>query len=130
MSTDPPAKVLVVEDTEDTADFVKLLLSAEGYDVHVAYNGEDGLRAVRDFAPDVMLVDIQLPGIDGLELTRRVRADPATADAAIIVFTAFVQEEDRRRAFDAGCDGFIPKPFPVQTLRDEIQRLLDARRSR
>src|ERR1700759_4476330 len=103
--------IMVVDDAPVNLKLTDILLSKEGYKVHTACDAEEALRALRTFQPKVMLVDIQLPGIDGLELTRRVKQDPRTSETVVIALTAHTLPEDQDSAFAAGCDGFITKPI-------------------
>ena len=114
-------RVLVVEDNRDSADSLRLLLALYGYEVAVAYSGHDGVRAAEQHRPDVVLCDIGLPGLDGYGVARKLRGDPATAQARLIAVTAYGQEEDRRRSHEAGFEQHLVKPVDP----DDLRRALD-----
>src|SRR5207237_8493098 len=101
--------VLVVDDAAVNLKLVRVLLSRQGFDVRTADNAEEALEIVRDFRPRLVLADIQLPGMNGLELTRRLKSDPITRDIIVLSLTAFAMKGDEQRATDAGCDGHITK---------------------
>ena len=90
------------------------------YEVVTATDAEEALKALETFVPRVILMDIQLPGIDGLELTRRLKADPKRRGIAILALTAYAMKGDREKALEAGCDGYIPKPIGSETLPEMI----------
>jgi two-component system, sensor histidine kinase len=118
-------KVLVVEDNKDAADSLKMLLELSGYDVAVAETGPDGVRLGREWAPQAVLCDIGLPGLDGYGVARKLRADPATAKALLVAVTGYGQDEDRVKAREAGFDHHLIKPADPS----ELQRLLAAGRA-
>jgi len=117
--------ILVVDDAPVNLKLADILLRKEGYEVHAVPDAEEALRVLRTFLPNVMLVDIQLPGIDGLELTRRVKQDPRTHDVTVIALTACAMKGDEERAMAAGCDGYITKPIDTQTLGRRIREYVD-----
>ena len=119
--------VLVVDDAPVNLKLTDILLRKEGYKVHTVTDAEEALRVLRNFRPKVMLVDIQLPGMNGLELTRRVKQDPFTSNMIVIALTACAMREDEERALAAGCDGFITKPIDTHTLGPRIREHLDGR---
>lgn len=119
--------VLVVDDAPVNLKLTDILLRKEGYKVHTVPDAEEALRVLRNFHPNVMLVDIQLPGMNGLELTRRVKQDPSTSDMIVIALTACAMQEDHEKALAAGCDGFITKPIDTHTLGPRIREHLDGR---
>jgi CheY-like chemotaxis protein len=112
--------VLVVDDNTDAAESCALLLRLDGHEVRVAPDGPLALQAARDFAPDAALLDLGLPGMDGFEVARRLRALPQTGRALLVAMTGWGQEEDRRRSREAGFDHHLTKPAPPE----EIQQLL------
>jgi CheY-like chemotaxis protein len=115
-------RVLYVEDTADNRDLVAQIL--EGlYEVHTAVNGEEGLEKARALLPDVVLMDISLPVLDGLACTRVMRGDPALAHLPVLALTAHCMVGDRERALAAGCDEFMSKPFRFGQLRSAVERL-------
>lgn len=113
--------ILVVDDAPVNLKLADILLRKEGYQVHAVADAEEALRVLRNFHPKIMLVDIQLPGIDGLELTRRVKQDPRTQDVTVIALTACAMKGDEEKALAAGCDGYITKPIDTQTLGRRIR---------
>ena len=110
------ARVLIVDDNPTNLKLVAYLVRAQGYDVDTAGDAESALAALASRRPDVVLMDLQLPGIDGLELTRRIKADPHTKDIAIIAVTAYAMKGDREKALDAGCDDYVTKPIDTRAL--------------
>ena len=108
--------ILIVDDNTQNLKLARVVLANEGFDVHTASNAEDALQLLRTVTPRLILMDIQLPGMDGLELTRRLKADPATRAIGIIALTAYAMKGDDEKAFAAGCDGYITKPIDVERL--------------
>lgn len=117
-------KILLVEDNELNRDMLSRRLSRRGYVVIVAENGEQGLELVRSESPDLVLMDMSLPGIDGWEATRRLRADPEIAGVRVIALTAHAMAGDRERALEAGCDDYDTKPVEMDRLLLKITTLL------
>jgi len=111
-----PLRVLVVEDHRDAADSLRILLEVSGYQVAVAYTGPDGVKAAAEYRPDVVVCDIGLPGMDGYRVARALRANPATAAVRLIALTGYGQDEDRRRAREAGFDEHLTKPADPAAL--------------
>jgi len=118
-------KILIVDDNPTNLKLVRVLLSAEGYDVRTAMDAEEALAAVREFRPRLILMDIQLPGMDGLTLTRKLKADPQTRDSIVVAVTAYAMKGDEARALAAGCDGYIAKPIDTRTLPQTLARFLE-----
>lgn len=118
-------KILVVDDNAINLKLARVLLAAEGYEVRTAADGEEALAALADFAPRLILMDVQMPGMDGFAVTRRLKADPATRDIAILAVTAFAMKGDEEKALAAGCDGYVPKPIDTKTLPDIVRRSLE-----
>ncbi|TEU16891.1 MAG: response regulator [Anaerolineales bacterium] len=118
------AKVLYIEDNVENRTLVKRVLEVEGYVVLEADGGIDGLRIVREEAPDLVLIDINLPEIDGYEITTRLRQMEGLNDIPIVALTANVLKGDRERSLDAGCDGYIQKPIDVDLLPAQIAAFL------
>jgi putative two-component system response regulator len=108
--------ILVVDDNPLNAKLTKLLLVKSGYVVETAGDAEAALRLLHTFTPRLILMDLQLPGMDGFELTRRLKGDPATRDVVILALTAYAMKGDERRALESGCDGYIAKPIDTRTL--------------
>jgi CheY-like chemotaxis protein len=109
----PNARILVIEDNLDNYDLVRFLLQQEGYSVLGAYDGRQGLDMVREQAPDVVLLDLSIPEINGWELAAQLKADPTTAHIAVLAITGHTLPGDRQRALDAGCDDYISKPLDI-----------------
>ena len=127
--SDDPRTVLVADDDEDILQLVSFRLERAGYKVVTAADGQQALAAAREHQPDLAVLDVMMPGLNGYEVTRRLRADPATAAIPVILLTARVQEADVSRGFEAGADDYLRKPFSPQELRSRVQAIL-ARRSR
>ena len=109
-------KILVVEDNNRNRRLLKILLESRGYEVIEAVTGEEAMRYLSDSKPDLILMDIQLPNVDGLELTRDIKSNPQTADIPIVAVTAYAMKGDRERILEAGCDGYISKPIDTRKL--------------
>jgi two-component system cell cycle response regulator DivK len=118
--------ILIVEDSELNRRLVEAVLKPHGYRLVAAEDGETGVRLARKEQPDLILMDILLPGIDGYEATRRLRADPETQDLTIVALTASASSEEQEQALAAGCDGYIPKPIDTRAFPEEIRRFLPA----
>ncbi len=114
------ALVLLVEDDEDSRRIVRTTLTRAGYEMVEAVTGPDGVTAAQTHRPDVILMDIQLPGFDGVAATRRMKADPALQHIPILAVTSYVMSDDESRALEAGCSGLIAKPFSPRVLLDTI----------
>lgn len=108
--------VLIVDDSPVNLKLMRLLLTAAGYEVWTAQDAEEALEMLQSKCPRLILMDLQLPGMDGLELTRRLKADQATSSILIIAITANAMKADADAARVAGCDGFIPKPIDTRSL--------------
>jgi CheY-like chemotaxis protein len=117
--------ILIVDDNPVNLKLIRILLEGEGYDIHTAVDAEDALRVLGELRPRMILMDIQLPGIDGLELTRRLKADPVTRDIVILGLTAYAMKGDEQRILAAGCNGYIAKPIDTRTLPRVIERYLE-----
>lgn len=122
------ARILVVEDNPLNLKLVRDVLGAAGYEVVAATSGEEGLQMATECPPDLVLMDLQLPGIDGAETMRRLRAGPVTDEVPVIAVTAFAMAEDEANATRAGFDGYIEKPISVRALVREVQGFLDGDR--
>ena len=118
------AKILLVEDNEMNRDMLSRRLAKRGFDVVVAHDGSSGAAAAATERPDLILMDLSLPDMDGCEVTRLVRAQPATASIPIIALTAHAMETDRIRALDAGCQDYDTKPVDLARLLAKIDALL------
>jgi CheY-like chemotaxis protein len=115
----------VIEDNEDNLALMRLLLERAQYEVLPATDGATGLELARKEQPDILLLDLAMPEMDGWEVAAAMKADMITKDIPIIAVTAHALPKDRERAFEAGCDAFIVKPFSVAKLIGEIENLLD-----
>jgi CheY-like chemotaxis protein len=120
--------VLLVEDYEDARDMYRDYLVFSGFDVDTADNGQEAIEKARSRAPDLILMDLSLPVLDGWEATRRLKADPRTAGIKVIALSAHAMAAEERRAAAVGCDGFIAKPCLPQELVDEVSRHLASAR--
>ena len=120
------ARILVVDDNLVNRKLACSLLRMEGFDVRSCEDAEEVLRVLPDIAPDLILMDIGLPGMDGLTLTRLLKADPRHAGLPIIAMTAFAMKGDELKALEAGCDGYIAKPIDTRQLAAQVQSFLDA----
>ena len=116
--------ILIVDDNPANLKLARLLLTMEGYDARTAIDAEQALKMLDTFRPRVILMDIQLPGMDGLELTRLLKANPSTRDIVIVALTAYAMKGDEEKARAAGCDGYIPKPIETTTLSGVIMGFL------
>jgi len=122
-----PRRILVVEDNPLNLKLVRDVLQFAGYDVIEAHSGEEGLRVAEQDPPDLVLMDLQLPGIDGTETLHRMRHGPLGRDVPVVAVTAFAMAEDRERASLAGFDGYVEKPISVRELPGQIEAFLDGR---
>ena len=116
--------ILIVDDNPLNLKLARVLLECEGHTVRTAVDAEEALKILEEDLPSMILMDIQLPGMDGLELTRRLKASPATACVVILAVTAYAMKGDEQRAIAAGCDGYIRKPFDTVTLPAVIAEYL------
>ena len=117
-------RILVVEDQEDNRQILRDLLATTDYEVIEAENGEEALAAVAKQRPDLILMDIQLPIMDGYEATRRIKANPALQSIPIIAVTSYALSGDEEKARAAGCDDFVPKPYSPRQLLAKIRQYL------
>jgi two-component system, OmpR family, response regulator VicR len=115
------ATILIVDDSKLVTDIVKMRLEMYGYQVQVAHTGEDGLNRVTDVLPDLIVLDVQMPGIDGYEVCRRLREQPALEDLPIIMLTSM---DDRRAGFEAGVDDYLNKDLDLLDLPNRVKVLL------
>jgi two-component system cell cycle response regulator DivK len=119
-----PCRILVVEDNPLNLKLVRDVLQFAGYDVVEAQSGEEGLRAAQTDPPDLVLMDLQLPGIDGFETLHRMRQEGLGRGVPVVAVTAFAMAEDRQRASLAGFDGFVEKPISVRALPGQVAAFL------
>jgi two-component system cell cycle response regulator DivK len=117
-------RILVIEDQEDNRRIVHDLLTSVGYEIIEAVNGEDGVKAAAVHVPDLILMDIQLPGIDGYETTRQIKAKLDLKHIPIIAVTSYALSGDDVKAYEAGCNGYVAKPFSPRALLAKIREYL------
>ena len=120
--------ILVVEDNERNLKLLRDVLEYSGYDVRAARTGEDGIALAASELPDLVLMDLQLPGIDGMEALRQLRESPRTADIPVVAVTAQAMKHDRERALQAGFDGYVEKPISVRAFPDQVRGFLSGER--
>ena len=117
-------RILVVEDQEDNRQIIRDMLTFTDYEIMEAESGEQALEAVAKQRPDLILMDIQLPGIDGYEVTRRIKADPALRSIKINAVTSYALSGEEQKAREAGCDEYVPKPYSPRQLLAKIRQYL------
>lgn len=117
-------RILYIDDDFANRLLVKRILMAEGYDIQEADNAIDGINMAEDDPPDLILMDIAMPQMNGLEATNRIRSIPVIADMKIVALTANAMQGDREMILEAGCDGYISKPIDIDTFIDELSQFL------
>jgi CheY-like chemotaxis protein len=117
-------RILVVDDNATNLKLARVMLASEGYEVRTAGDADEALAVLADFRPGLILMDVQLPGMDGLDLTRRLKADTATRGIVVLAMTAYAMRGDEERALAAGCDGYISKPIDTRAVPGVIARHL------
>ena len=117
-------RILVIEDTADNRRILRDLLTAAGYEITEAEDGATGVAMAAEQKPDLILMDIQLPVIDGYEATRRIKADPATRHIPIVAVTSYALAGDEAKTREAGCDGYIAKPYSPRNLLEKVRGFL------
>jgi CheY-like chemotaxis protein len=122
------AEILIADDYDDNRELLRLMLEAGGHATREARDGHECVEAARSAPPDLALIDLSMPRLDGWDTLRELRADPRTRSVPCVAVTAFAAEHDRRRALDAGFDAYISKPFRARELTETVERLLAARR--
>ncbi len=125
----PRTKILIVEDDRAITDVLRYNLDEAGYEVYCAYDGRDAVDQAKIKLPDMILLDVMLPGIDGLEVCRRLRATPETQNTLIMMLTAKSEEADQLIGFNIGADDYVVKPFSVKILLERIKALYRRRRT-
>jgi len=128
MTDDTPARILIAEDTPQAAELLELYLSEAGYDTAIASDGEEAMRWLKEYRPDLVLLDVMMPRLSGFEVCKRLRADPATRNIGVIMVTALDQQTDIDRAVEAGTDDFLSKPINKDELFKRVRSLLQSRR--
>jgi two-component system cell cycle response regulator DivK len=116
--------ILVIEDQEDNRRIIRDLLTSAGYEIIEAVNGEEGVSSAETHRPELILMDIKLPDFDGYEATRRIKANPALRPIPIIAVTSYALSGDDVKAFEAGCDAYVSKPFSPRALLAKIREFL------
>jgi CheY-like chemotaxis protein len=120
-----PKSIFIVDDHPVNLELAKVLLVLEGYEVHTATDAESALAALSDLHPDLILMDVQLPGMDGLELARRLKSNPEHRESRIVALTAYAMKGDEEKAMAAGCDGYLSKPIDTRTFPKAVAQYLD-----
>lgn len=120
--------ILIIDDNPSHLKLEKIVLGGFGYDLRVAASADEALKVLEQVKPDLILMDIQLPGISGLDLTRVIKADPNYHDITIIAITAFGMKGDREMALAAGCDGYLSKPIDIDEFPKTISELLSKKK--
>jgi two-component system, cell cycle response regulator DivK len=118
-------RILLIEDNEQNRYLVTYLMQSRGFEVTHAVDGPSGLAMAEQFDPSIILLDIQLPGMDGYEVARRLRAKPELASVAIVAVTSYAMPGDRERCLAAGCSGYIEKPIDPQTFAAQVEAFLE-----
>ena len=118
-------RILLVEDHEDNRNIYRTILEHYGYQVLLATDGQNGIRLAREEQPDLILMDLSIPVVDGWEATRILKLDESTRTIPVIALSAHALEEDRERAREAGCDGYLAKPVEPRKVLTEVARFLD-----
>ena len=116
--------ILVIEDQEDNRRIMRDLFMSVNYEVIEAVTGEAGITAAKTHRPDIILMDIQLPDIDGYEVTRRIKANPSLSSTPIIAVTSYALSGDELKAYEAGCNGYVSKPFSPRELLAKVREFL------
>jgi CheY-like chemotaxis protein len=117
-------RILIIEDNEANQLLASAVLEREGYSVDVAGSSEQARALLADRSPDLILMDVQLPGQDGLTFTRELKSDPATARIPVVALTALAMAGDQQRTLDAGCSGYISKPIDTRTFASQVRKFL------
>ena len=119
-----PKKILVVEDTEDNRQILRDLLGMAGYDMVEAHDGAQGVAMAAEHRPDLILMDIQMPVMDGYEATRRIKANPDLKAIPIVAVTSYALSGDEQKTRDAGCDAYIAKPYSPRQMLAKVREIL------
>lgn len=120
----PPSHILIIEDDSDNTALLRLLLERQGYQVSLALNGEQGLQKVRSLYPDLVVLDLDMPVMDGWSVLREIKTDTHIRHIPVIVVTAHLMPDEKETVLQAGASGYVLKPFSVQGLVGEVERLL------
>jgi CheY-like chemotaxis protein len=117
---------LIVDDNQLNLKLTRILLEKNGYLVRTAGDGNEALALLAEFSPRLILMDVQLPGMDGLEVTRRIKSNPSMSAIIVVALTAYAMKGDEEKARAAGCDGYITKPIDTRTLPTQIREYLES----
>jgi CheY-like chemotaxis protein len=117
-------KILIVEDQEDIREVIRITLEMEDFELHEAANGVDGLRMASQVRPDLVLSDVMMPGMDGLQLCKRIKGDPGLKRTKVVLLSARGQPEDRKAGASAGADAYLAKPYGPLDLLDTVRRMI------
>lgn len=117
-------RILIVDDNNSHSNLEKLALAEGNYDIRIAANADEALRCIQEFHPHLILMDVQLPGMDGMTLTRKIKADPKYRHIIIVAITAYGMKGDKEMALDAGCDGYLSKPIDIETFPEDVSHYL------
>lgn len=126
-STLPPQKVLIVDDAQENIETLEQILSFSPYEIHTALSGEEGLKIVDEIEPDIILLDVMMPGLNGYEVAQKLKAEDATRLIPIVMLTALDGQDERVKGYQAGVDDFISKPFNIFELQARVKNLLELR---
>jgi DNA-binding response OmpR family regulator len=121
------SRILIIDDEPNIVLSLEYLMKREGFEVAVAGDGEEGLRAMADRCPDLVILDIMLPKLNGFEVCQRIRAEPAWGGVRVLMLTAKGRETEMKKGLEVGADAYVTKPFSTRDLVAEIHRLLEAR---
>lgn len=117
-------RILIVEDNPSHSKLEQMVLANSGYEIHVAVNADEAIKEVRSFKPRLILMDIQLPGMDGMVLTRKIKADPDYKDIIIVAITAYGMKGDKEMVLNAGANGYLSKPIDIEAFPEIISNYL------
>ena len=123
-------RILIVEDNMDNYELVRFILERAGYDVFLAVNGHDGVSAARLQKPDLILMDLGMPEMDGWDAAQKLKSDETTKSILLYALTAYTLPQERKRAIQAGCDGYLSKPIQVQGFLDVINEVFETKISK
>lgn len=118
------SRVLIVDDNAMNVTLASFVLCADGFEVESAADAREAVQQIGAFRPDLILMDIQLPGVDGLDLTRQIKAEPSMQHIVVVAFTAFAMRGDEQKLRAAGCDGYVSKPIDVNKFAAQIRLML------
>ena len=117
-------QVLIIDDDQDTVRYLSVLLREHGYDAVAAYNGNDGLQKVREAKPDLIVLDVMMPKLDGFEVCRKIRENPDWQDVRVIMLTAKGRDVERQKGLELGADAYITKPFSTRDLMEKVNTVI------